>query len=767
MRDTRKLRRAQRAPGGRARWAIMFGLAIICAPAAPVGASPIQRSHDVTAGDYFTIANIFEVAVAPDGRGVAWVEARWEDGEKRRNQDVWVNDAGLGQDRRLTFDPAADHGIQWSPDGAWIYFLSARKGRDGQKAPWDGKTQVWRVDARDGTPQPVTRVKDGIKAFELSADGASLVYSVTRELREEDPWASLRSSFKDLKYGHGVHKVSQLWRLDLRTWRRALLVDEGRAIYDFAVSPDASRIAMLTTPTPALVTREGWSRLDIWEAEAQAGAEVKGERSEDGAADKDPGEPVLPGLVRSLPDDLWRKDAPSPYGWMIAPAWSSDGARLAFRVDFDGYPGTPFVARFDELDGAGFPTVRAVARPSEVSVVGGHMHWRPRSHELCFRADDHARTPVMCVDDAGDASALAERQRKLEAPYPKEAVGRRATPGDVVVDAFSFSPDGKRMAIVMGDALNMPDIYLLDARRGGGAYKRRTRVNPQVDSWRLPLIQEVQWTSPDGTRVHGILELPPGTDPSAGPGSPLPTIVELHGGPTASTKLRLRFWIYGRTLFATRGWALLSPNYRGSTGFGDRFMTDLIGHKNDRDVADILAGLDHIVKAGIADPDRLAVMGWSNGGYLTNCLITATERFKAASSGAGVVDTVLQWMLEDTPGHVINFNQGFPWTKADQMQRSSALYKADRITTPTLIHVGENDARVPAAHSRGLFRALYRYVEVPSELVIYPGEPHGLSVQEHRRAKMDWDIAWFDHYVLGKGKAKPEGEEAEVGTAQD
>ena len=348
----------------------------------------------------------------------------------------------------------------------------------------------------------------------------------------------------------------------------------------------------------------------------------------------------------------------------------------------------------------------------------------------------------------------------LHAHLQSERHAWRTTPGDVVVDAFAFSPDGKRLAVVMGDVENMPDIYLLNARRGKLPYKRRTRVNPQVDTWKLPVIKEIAWTSPDGTTVHGILELPPGTDPVAGPTQALPTVVELHGGPSASTKLRLRFWIYGRTLFATRGWALLSPNYRGSTGFGDRFMTDLIAHKNDRDVADILAGLDHIVEKGIADPERLAVMGWSNGGYLTNCLITSTTRFKAASSGAGVVDTVLQWMIEDTPGHVINFNQGFPWTKPEQMQRSSALYKADKITTPTLIHVGENDARVPAAHSRGLFRALYRYVDVPTELVIYPGEPHGLSIQEHRKAKMQWDIEWFDHYVLRNGKAKPEAEDA-------
>jgi dipeptidyl aminopeptidase/acylaminoacyl peptidase len=157
-------------------------------------------------------------------------------------------------------------------------------------------------------------------------------------------------------------------------------------------------------------------------------------------------------------------------------------------------------------------------------------------------------------------------------------------------------------------------------------------------------------------------------------------------------------------------------------------------------------------------------MGWSNGGYLTNCLITHTNRFKAASSGAGVFDVVTQWLAEDTPGHVINFNKGLPWNREQQMSRASPLFDVNRVTTPTLIHVGEKDPRCPPVQSKGLYRALHHYLKVPTELVVYPGAGHGLTSYEHRKAKMEWDEKWFNHWVLGRTS---EDEPAQPGKSVD
>ncbi|NOS99147.1 MAG: S9 family peptidase [Phycisphaerales bacterium] len=676
------------------------------------------RDHDIVAEDYFSLAVVTSCAMSPDGEYVAYTDMRWEPPEETRNTDLWVVSTRTREPVRLTFERSNEGSPQWSPDGRWIYYTSNAKRAGEEKPPYDGKTQVWRigVDGRDS--RAITRVADGVGQYELAHDGKSLYYTTGKKNYDDDDWKSLREEFDSLTYGHGVVKTSQVWKLDLTTWRDEKLVDEKRVIGELAVSPDGRWLAMLTTPTEDLITNEGWSRVDLYDAKTKK--------------------------IVSPPDKQWRADAPSPYGWLLGLAWSSNSRHFSFRVDFDGYPGEVFIATMGD-DG---PTgTHRLTRADEV-YIAGDMMWHQGTDDFCFAAEDHARRRVYCVKDAGEE---------------KQGQTVTLTPGDVVVQAFSLARSGDAAAAVISTITHPPDVFAATiAKTAGvagasagdtigkpGPFERLTSVNPQVDAWKLPTIETVSWTSPDGTKVEGIMELPPDHEP----GAKLPLIVEIHGGPTAASMLEMQFWIYGRVLMPARGWALLSANYRGSTGFGDKFLTELIGHKNDRDVADILSGVDALVERGIADPDKMAVMGWSNGGYLTNCLITRTDRFKAASSGAGVFDEFLQWLAEDTPGHVINFQQGFPWNAAEQMMKASALYNVDKVKTPTLIHVGESDPRCPPEHSRGLFRALHHYVKVPAELVVYPGEGHGLTKYTHRKAKMEWDVKWFDHHVLGKTDA--------------
>lgn len=671
-----------------------------------------SRTHDITIDDYFTQAHIAEMAVAPDGASIAYIEGRWHEELDQRNMDLWVVDVQSSRRTRLTFSPEGESSPTFSPDGRWIYFLSSRT-RDGSKhAPDDGSRQVWRVPVSGGEPFAVTRAKDGVLAFDLAADGEAVYYTVGVEDVEKDAWRELRKTYSDLTYGHGVVEFSELRRLDLESWREETLVDENRVIVEFAVSPDEEHIAMVTAPTGELITLEGWSHVDVWHA----------------ANDR----------VQRLDDTLFRDDAPSPYGWILGLDWSSDSAKLCFRVDFDGYPGWIFAAHFD---GGSDGLVSRVERPKcetgENVSAEGHMEWMPDSHDLVMIGEDHARARVYRIQNIrpdGQGNSMT------------------VTPGDVVISNFAFARDRSLLAVLMGSVTHTPDIFVMISG-GAPGYERVTDINPQVDTWKLPKIEIVRWQSFDGTEVEGLLELPPDWTPEDGP---LPTHVVIHGGPTASSKLQMRFWIYGRVLYAANGWAVFDPNYRGSTGYGDAFLTDLINNKNNLDVQDILSGVDMLIAEGIADPERLAVSGWSNGGYLTNCLISATDRFKAASSGAGVFDTVMQWSIEDTPGHVVNYNSGLPWERAEQMHRSSPLYKANEIVTPTLIHVGENDPRTPVEHSIALHRSLHHYVGTPTELVIYPDEGHGLTKMSHRRAKLEWDMKWFEHHVLGRSASEDE-----------
>ncbi len=659
-----------------------------------------ERTHTIVPEDYFSIAVITGCAASPDGRLAAYTDMRWEPPAEKRNTDLWIVDIATGRPLRLTFDRANEGAPQWSPDGRFVYYTSNPQRGDEKDPPFNGKKQVWRLTG-GAEPQAVTRVDGGIGLYDLSQDGRYLYYTKGNEV-VDDEFKELREKYGDLEYGHGVTEFSQIWRLDLTTWREEKIVDEKRVIGAFRVSPDMRRIAMLTTPDATLLTNEGWSRVDIYDTESKT--------------------------VTTLPDNLWRENVASPYGWLDGIAWSGDSAALALSVSWDGYPAELYVAEFGE----GAPTVRKLNRDGEVHAIGGTMEWQPGTRNLAYIAEDKARTRVYRIIDVKDGGQGATDV---------------LTPGDVVVSSFSFARVGGGMYAALATPEHLDDVYYLqaDAPAGEGRFDRLTDVNPQMAEWKMPQISIVDWTAPDGTKVEGILELPPDYKPADGP---LPMVVEIHGGPTAATTYQFNLRIYGEATLASSGYARLSPNYRGSTGYGDRFMIDLVGRENDIEVKDILAGVDAMIERGIADPERLGVMGWSNGGYLTNCLITQTTRFKAASSGAGVLDMVIQWGLEDTPGHVINFmGAKLPWQDAAKYQKSSPLYNLHKVTTPTLIHVGGDDPRCPPGHSQSLYRGLKHYVGTPTELITYPGEGHGLTTYTNRKAKMAWDMAWFEKYL--------------------
>jgi dipeptidyl aminopeptidase/acylaminoacyl peptidase len=663
-----------------------------------------QRNHDITIDDYFTQADIFQIAAAPNLLYVAYTEGRWLKATDDRKTDLWLVDTIKRTPRRLTFDRANDRSPQWAPDSKTIYFAGNRKRADEKNAPYNGKTQVWRIGIGGGEPVAVTRVPGGIADFRLAGDGKSLFY-ITHGDAVTGPFQNLRKEFKHIQYGHGIDKHSQVWKLDLQSFRAEKIVDDKRYIHEMAVSPDGRRLAMITAPDDKVVSFEGKSRVDIY----------------DFAKKK----------ITPLPDKVFRADAPSPYAWLDKLAWSEDGKAVAFNAVFDGYPAQIVVAKWKDNN----PEVFNLPRPSGIAVkgYGSPLQWRGEKHDLCFLGEEKGRVRLYC------AKGVGEKDPQFEI----------LTPGNVVVEGFSFAlfeGFGKDIgaAVVMASPTQLPDIFNVS----DGKLTQLTKVNPQADSWKMPKISVVSWKGANGDPVEGILELPPDYKK----GQRVPLMLAIHGGPTTASYFKQEYWIYGRTLWPARGIAVLCPNYRGSTGYGDKFVTDLIGRENDIEVEDMLKGIDALVERGIADPNKIGVSGWSNGGYLTNCLIAKSTRFRAAISGAGIVDAIMEFASNDEPAYAIAFKQGLPWTKPEKYHKASTTYHLDKIKTPTLIHVGGNDERCPPGHSRLLYRALKEYVHVPTELCVYPGEGHGIMTYKNRRAKLSWDIAWLDRYLLGKGK---------------
>ncbi|QIZ78092.1 S9 family peptidase [Ferrimonas lipolytica] len=678
----------------------LFTLSLLAATS--VGVNAGERNHAITIDDYFTIQGLSQLVLSDNGKQAAWVQSHWDKEADKILKDLWRITLPDGTPERLTFTSENESSPVFSADGRYLFFSKAQKKDEADNPPFNGKTQIFRLSLTSGETVPITSVKAGISKFQLQGD--SLWFLSEREHKESGPFATLRANHDKPQYGHGTVSVNPLYRLDLNNYRTELVLDDDKVVWDFDVSRDGKRIARVTTLDNELVHLEGWSEVEVYDVDAKRNT--------------------------VLADDAWRAQAPSPYGWLMQPRWSNDGNQLAFRIDYDGYPGQLFVSR---IDNSGKVTNQLdIARQGDDTLNGSNILWRPNSNELCYRVYDHGRVPLRCttVRDA------------------KQGKTRTLTPADYVVGGFQFSANGKQLALSHN---GLDHFYELYSGKVGKPPVRRTNINPQVDNWLLPQISTVRWQAPDGSTVEGILELPAGYKKGD---QPLPLVVQIHGGPTAATSYSLEHRSYGRSVFAANGYALLSPNYRGSTGYGDQFLVDLIGKEHLIEVADIEAGVDKLIADGIVDGEKLAVMGWSNGGYLTNALISTNNRYKAASSGAGVWDQRLQWMLEDTPGHVINYMQGLPWEQTEAYHNASSLSHAADITTPTVIHMGENDERVPAPHAKALYRTLKQYLNVPTELLIYPGEGHGLSTYQHKSAKMNWDLAWFNHYVLGKATSQ-------------
>lgn len=647
-----------------------------------------ERTHDITPEDYATVNTITEIALSPDGKQVVYCLATWDKKADNRRTDLWVvNTDGKGKPRQLTSDRANDRHPKWSADGSAIYVLANR----GEKA----KSQVWKVPL-DGKPTAVTEVKDGVTGFDYASKADEVFYTVDAIAIDEDDFTALRKKFPNPEYGSGKRTVSELFRV-VKNGKPEKLIADKRYIREFDVTEDGKRIAMVTAIDDTVLKSEGESRVDVWEG----------------------------GKITTPPTDVYRAKAASPHAWLEHLTWNPDGTRFAFNAIFDAYPTEIIIG---ELQGGKW-TTRRMPRPAGLHVhgYGCAIHWQAPA-TLVYTAEREATHRLYGYDASAGTS-------------PDVWVNQ---PGQVVY-AFDAAPDAATAAVVFSQPGRMAELI---AWHRGGRPEVIVDPNPHTANWKFPSIQHVTWKAPDGTEVGGPLELPYGWKKGD---KPLPLVVAIHGGPTTSSPNDLRFDPHnGRLYFAAKGYAVLCPNYRGSTGYGDKFVTDLIGNENDIEVKDILAGIQHLIKEGVADPDRIAVMGWSNGGYLTNCLITLKDpplKIRAASSGAGILDTVAEWGFNDEPAYPKVFKQGHPWQTPEVYKKTSPTYGLGYVKTPTLIHVGGNDVRCPPGHSRMLHRALKEYLNVPTELVVYPGEPHGLGKLSNRIAKMEWDLAWFEKYM--------------------
>jgi dipeptidyl aminopeptidase/acylaminoacyl peptidase len=333
----------------------------------------------------------------------------------------------------------------------------------------------------------------------------------------------------------------------------------------------------------------------------------------------------------------------------------------------------------------------------------------------------------------------------------------RLTNGDHVIYGFDYVPKMDMIAYPINTPFN-PGVFYISKMK---SFSPRKVYDPytDLDGFKLAKYEAVQWESTDGKTVEGILIYP--IDYEAGKRYPL--LAHTHGGPMSSDKMTFDGYAHAR---AGRGYAILKPNYRGSTGYGNEVVRDMVGHYFLHADDDVITGVDYVVEKGIADPEKLGTLGWSAGGHMTNWLITHTDKFKAASSGAGASNWISMYAQSDVRIYRTPWFLGDPWhadSPLETYREHSPIFYVHQAKTPTLIMYGENDRRVPMPQGVELYRGL-RANGVPTELVVFPRAGHGPRELRHRLYKMNKEFHWLEKYITGnefKFDEPPKTEEEE------
>ena len=562
-------------------------------------------------------------------------------------------------------------------------YLSFLSARD------EDATQVWLLDRSGGEAQQLTTVKQGVSAHEWSPDGSRLVLVIRdadpnatdEEPERPRPWVIDRLLFKDDGVGYLSRLRTHIYRFELASNELTQLTRDDFDDSGPAWSPDGRSIAFVSNRSE---NPDLNYNEDIWLI-----------RSDKPAAKNKPRQ-----LTMSLGPDR-------------SPTWSPDGSRIAYVTMPD----------MEEL------TWYAMEYVAVVSAKGGEPTLLTQS------LDRRADWPRFSPDGSSVYFNLEDQRSKhlLRAPVGGGAP-ERVIQGERSVEGYEIAPDGGIVALIR--TLDSPgNLFALD----GSGLRALTRNNDELLSGiELASVESVSFPSRDGTDIQGFIYKPPGFSKR----KRYPALLQIHGGPWAQYD---HGFYFEAQLFAANGYVVVLTNPRGSTGRGMDFRMGIWQNWGIRDTEDILAGVDHAIELGYADPERLGVGGWSWGGILTNAAITQTDRFKAAVSVASYGLNVANY------GHDLwhrwwERELGLPWENRGEWERLSTFNQVENIVTPTLWMCGEKDWNVPALNSEQMYQAMKRLGR-ETQLVIYPDQDHGISRPSFRKDLWERHLAWYSTYL--------------------
>jgi dipeptidyl aminopeptidase/acylaminoacyl peptidase len=663
----------------------------------PVAAQEARRP--VTLDDLQRLKDVSDPQLSPDGRWVAYTVSEVDVKGDQHVSDLWMTSWDGGATLRLTSTPKeSEHTPRWSPDGKWLAFLSSR----GDAHESD---QLWLLNRDGGEAVKATDLRAGIDDYVWSPDGTRLVFVIedgdsvevasadsqpaadgdSAKPKTDPPMVIDRYYFKEDYTGYVRRKRKHLYLFTLADHSLQALTSGNYDELSPAWSPDGRRLVFVSKRVGDDPDRG--TNFDLWVMDGAAGA--------------------VPRQLTTFPGPDGSPD------WDSRPAWSPDGRMIAYIQG--GADSLIYYAGFKlaviPSEGGG-PTVLTAALDRNTT----KPTWSPEGKFLYVRIED-------------DRIEYLARIPAVGGPLERIIDGRR------VVQEFSLSHDGRLAALVESPAAPA-EVYAIE----GTSLRPLSHQNDSLlAAVRLSPVEEISVKSRDGTTINGFLIKPIDYTP----GTKYPTILNLHGGPVGEYENDFDF--YWHTL-AAHGYAVVAMNPRGSSGRGEKFSLAIWADWGNKDVQDVLAGVDYAVKIGVADPDRLGVGGWSYGGILTNYVIASDPRFKAATSGAGA-SNILAGFGTDMYVREYTAELGVPWKNlATYLKLSYPFLHADRIRTPTLFLGGSKDFNVPLLNSEQMYQAL-RSLGVPTRLIIYPNQFHGISKPSYQRHRWEQYLAWFGQYL--------------------
>jgi dipeptidyl aminopeptidase/acylaminoacyl peptidase len=718
---------------------------IVAGSAMPAGqglAGPAKRP--MTFLDMQNMRQVGAAAPSPDGRSMLYTISTPDWKEARRQTDIyWVSlQQGVASTRQMTFTKDKNEtDPKWSRDGSFFVFASNRE------APSTSATQnqLYLMRPDGGEARKITEAKDGVSTFAFSRDGRSLVY---------------RS---------GKAGEEQLYRLPVDGIDSAAseqLTKQPAGLGAWQWAPDSRRI-YFTGPEAAdpdeKVRREKKFTVDIKNAET----------------------PLASLWALDLEPRKTTRLTKDPAITIAEFTVSDDGKWVGFR----GISANRYERNITEQNINSNPYLLDVATGqverlmSNTEVAEGAVSFSPDSQLMAMSAPadldkysmSNQRVYVRAIGDR------AGKWRKLGGSFDGDITvgfwskdggtiyfneGIKATDQFLALDiqqdtvrqitsekasiTVRRDDDTGVLLITYADGVTPSTLYTaasVDQVGNRAAWKQLTDANPQVRGFALGDQEEFTWKSKDGKTVGGVLVKPVGYQA----GQRYPLVVAIHGGPASADTLGFNGG-YGSQVYAGAGYAVLRPNYRGSTNYGEAHRNGIVGNYFPPGFDDIMTGVDALIAGGLVDGTRMGALGWSAGGHWSNWILTHTDRFKAISSGAGTSNWISMYAQSDVQrNRQFYLGNKLPYDDFDAYWVQSPLKYIKAAKTPTMIHVVQGDPRVPSPQSVELHMALKR-LGVPTELFMYPGETHGIPDPRNQFVKSMAEMAWMDFYVRGSGK---------------